>query len=79
MGEYIVNGEVVSVEESRPTALDIKRQSGSQPNDWVMATMPGNKVLKLEDHEALPVEAVDYSVVAPFTYGRRPVADGSYE
>lgn len=69
MGDYIVNGEVISVEEARPTAWDVKLRSGSQPGDWVMATMPGNKVLKLEDHEALPAEALDFSVVAPFTYG----------
>lgn len=69
MGDYIVNGEVISVDEARPTARDVKLRCGAQPGDWVMATMPGNKVLKLEDHENLPADAVDFSVVAPFTYG----------
>jgi hypothetical protein len=79
MGEYVVNGEVVSVEEARPTPRDLKQKAGAQPNDWVMATLPGNKVLKVEDHETLPADAIDYSIVAPFTYGQLTSRGATHE
>jgi hypothetical protein len=69
MGNYIVNGEVVDVREDRPTAADLKRHSKSVLSDWVMASMPDGQIVKLEDHKPLPAQAVDYSVVTPFTYG----------
>jgi hypothetical protein len=69
MGNYIVNGEVVDMREDRPTAADLKRHSKSVLSDWVMASMPDGQIVKLEDHKPLPVHAVDYSVVTPFTYG----------
>jgi hypothetical protein len=69
MGNYLVNGEVIDVREERPTAADLKRHANSVLSDWVMASMPNGQIVKLEDHKPLPVEAVDYSVVTPFTYG----------
>jgi hypothetical protein len=69
MGNYIVNGEVVEVREERPTAADLKRHSKSVLSDWVMASMPDGQIVKIEDHKPLPANAVDYSVVTPFTYG----------
>jgi hypothetical protein len=69
MGNYIVNGEVVDVREERPTAADLKRRSKSVLSDWVMASMPDGQIVKIEDNRPLPANAVDYSVVTPFTYG----------
>ncbi|MFY9808802.1 MAG: hypothetical protein WCC38_06530 [Pseudonocardiaceae bacterium] len=69
MGNYIVNGEVVDVRGERPTAADLKREANTVLSDWVMASMPNGQIVKLEDHKPLPVNAVDYSVVTPFTYG----------
>jgi hypothetical protein len=69
MGNYIVNGEVVDVREERPTAADLKRYSKSVLSDWVMASMPDGQIVKIEDNRPLPANAVDYSVVTPFTYG----------
>jgi hypothetical protein len=69
MGDYIVNGEVISVQEPRPTAQDLKVRVGAQPADWVMAALRSGKVLQLGNDELLPAEALDYSIVAPFTYG----------
>jgi len=69
MGNYIVNGEVVDVREERPTAADLKRHSKSVLSDWVMASMPDGQIVKIEDNKPLPPNAVDYSVVTPFTYG----------
>lgn len=69
MGNYMVNGEIIDVREEQPTAADLKRHSKSVLSDWVMASMPNGKIVKLEDHKPLPASAVDYSVVTPFTYG----------
>ncbi len=69
MGNYLVNGEVIEVREGQPTAADLKRHSKSVLSDWVMASMPNGQIVKLEDHKPLPADAVDYSVVTPFTYG----------
>jgi hypothetical protein len=69
MGNYIVNGEVIDVRGEQPTAADLKRQANSVLSDWVMASMPNGQIVKLEDHRPLPANAVDYSVVTPFTYG----------
>jgi hypothetical protein len=69
MGNFIVNGEVVDVRETQPTAADLKRHSKSVLSDWVMASMPNGQIVKLEDHKPLPANAVDFSVVTPFTYG----------
>ncbi|HKR47963.1 MAG TPA: hypothetical protein VJT72_00015 [Pseudonocardiaceae bacterium] len=69
MGNYIVNGEVIDVREELPTAADLKRHTRSVLSDWVMASMPNGQIVKLEDHRPLPADAVDYSVVTPFTYG----------
>ncbi|MGH7928984.1 MAG: hypothetical protein ACREQV_14440 [Candidatus Binatia bacterium] len=69
MGEYIVNGDIIDVREDRPTAAHLKQYANSVPTDWVMASMPGGEIVKLEDHQALPANVVDYSVVTPFTYG----------
>jgi hypothetical protein len=38
-------------------------------SDWVMASMPDGQIVKIEDNKPLPPNAVDYSVVTPFTYG----------
>jgi hypothetical protein len=70
MGEYIVNGEVIDVREDRPTATHLKRHANSVSSDWVMATLPGGEIVKVEDHELLPTNALDYSIVTPFTYGQ---------
>lgn len=69
MGKYVVNGEVVDIQEDRPTALDLKNNAGSVLTDWVMAKLPSGEVVKLEDHEALPSDATDYRIHAPFIYG----------
>ena len=69
MGNYIVNGEVVDVREERPTAADLKRHSKGVLSDWVMASMPDGQIVKIEDNKPLPPNALDYSVVPPFTYG----------
>ncbi|MGH3963759.1 MAG: hypothetical protein ACRDRY_10965 [Pseudonocardiaceae bacterium] len=70
MGNYLVNGEIIDMREGQPTAADLKRHSKSVLSDWVMASMPNGQIVKLEDHKPLPADAVDYSVVTPFTYGR---------
>lgn len=69
MGNYIVNGEIIEVREAQPTASDLKRHTKSVWSDWVMASMPDGQIVKLEDHKPLPTDALDYSVVTPFTYG----------
>ncbi|PKW15052.1 hypothetical protein A8926_2730 [Saccharopolyspora spinosa] len=69
LGRYIVNGEVIDVREDQPTAKQLKAQTQSVPGDWVMANMPGGEVVKLDDRDPLPANAVDYSIVTPFTYG----------
>ena len=69
MGNYMVNGEIIDVREEQPTAADLKRHSKSVLSDWVMASMPNGKIVKLENDKPLPANAVDYSVVTPFTYG----------
>lgn len=69
MGEYVVNGEVIDVREDRPTAAHLKQYANSVPTDWVMASMPGGEIVKLEDRQVLPANAIDYSIVTPFTYG----------
>lgn len=71
MGNYLVNGQIIDVREGQPTAADLKRHSQSVLSDWVMASMSDGQIVKLEDHKPLPADAVDYSVVTPFTYGRR--------
>jgi hypothetical protein len=68
MGQYVINGDVVDLQEEKPTAADLKRETGCPPEDWVMATMPGGEVQKLSDTQLLPKEA-DFSIVPPFTYG----------
>ncbi|MCP3797972.1 hypothetical protein NLX83_01745 [Allokutzneria sp. A3M-2-11 16] len=70
MGKYVVNGEVVEVKKDQPTALDLKEGIGSVRSDWVMASLPNGEVLRLNDDEALPSEATDFSIVTPFIYGR---------
>lgn len=70
MGEYIVNGEVIDIRESAPTAADLKRHSNSPAGDWVMANRSNGKTIQLHDQEPLPVDVIDYSIVTPFTYGR---------
>jgi hypothetical protein len=70
MGQYVVNGEVVDLREDRPTAASLKLAAGSPAQDWVMATMPGGQVQKLNDNERLPAEAEELSIVPAFTYGR---------
>jgi hypothetical protein len=69
MGEYVVNGEVIDLRQDRPTAADLKRAAGSPASDWVMATMVGGQVQKLQDTEALPAAAEDLSIVPAFQYG----------
>ncbi len=69
MGNYMVNGEIIDVREDRPTAADLKRHTNSVLSDWVMASMPDGQIVKLDDHKPLPADAVDYSVVTPFSYG----------
>jgi hypothetical protein len=69
MGSYIVNGEIIDVREAQPTAGDLKHHTKSVLSDWVMASMPNGQIVKLEDHKPLPADALDYSVVTPFTYG----------
>lgn len=71
MGNYLVNGQIIDVREEWPTAVDLKRHSKSVLSDWVMASMPDGQIVKIEDHRPLPADAVDYSVVTPFTYGRQ--------
>lgn len=77
MGRF-VNGEVIDVREDQPTAKQLKAQAKSVPSDWVMANMPGGEVVKLDDEDPLPANAVDYSIVTPFTYGsaEAEVCDG---
>jgi hypothetical protein len=70
MGTYLINGEVVDIRQDVPTAADAKRAVGSSANDWVMATMPGGQVVKLNDTDALPAQAEDLSIVPAFQYGR---------
>ena len=69
MGNYMVNGEIIDVRGEQPTAADLKRQANSVLSDWVMASMPNGQIVKVDDHKPLPPNAVDYSVVTPFTYG----------
>lgn len=69
MGHYIVNGEVIDVRDEQPTARDLKRNSNSVSTDWVMANMASGETVKLEDHDLLPANAVNYSTIVPFTYG----------
>jgi hypothetical protein len=69
MGKYVINGEVVDLREDAPTAADVKRATGSPQADWVMATMPGGQVVKLNDTDRLPAEAEDLSIVPAFQYG----------
>lgn len=69
MGQYVVNGEVVDLREARPTAADLKRATASPAEDWVMATMPGGQVQKVQDVEVLPAGAEDLSIVPAFRYG----------
>ncbi len=54
MGKYVVNGEVIDIQEDRPTALDLKKNAGSVATDWVMAKLPSGEILKLDDREVLP-------------------------
>jgi hypothetical protein len=70
MGTYLINGEVVDLRQDVPTAADAKRAAGSSANDWVMATMPGGQVVKLNDTDVLPAQAEDLSIVPAFQYGR---------
>jgi len=69
MGKYVVNGQVVDLQEARPTAADLKRAAGSPAGDWVMATMPGGQIQKVEDMDVLPGQAEDLSIVPAFQYG----------
>lgn len=70
MGTYVINGEPVDLREDVPTAAAVKRAVGSPAGDWVMATMPGGQVVKLNDADAVPSHAEDLSVVPAFQYGR---------
>ena len=69
MGQYVVNGEVIDLRQDQPTAADLKRGAGSPQADWVMATMPGGQVRKLQDADVLPAGAEDLSIVPAFQYG----------
>lgn len=70
MGQYVVNGEVVDVRESPATAAGLKKQLGAPANDWVMASMPGGQVVKLNDQDMLPVRAETLSIVPAYEYGQ---------
>lgn len=69
MGDYIVNGEVISVREERPTAQTLKAAAGSTPTDWVMASMPSGEMVQVHDDALLPNDATRYSIVPKFRYG----------
>jgi hypothetical protein len=69
VGRYVVNGEVIDLSQDRPTAIDLKRAAGSPSGDWVMATLSGGQVHQLKDHDILPAEAEQLSIVPAFTYG----------
>jgi hypothetical protein len=69
MGQYVINGVVVDIRQEPPTAADLKRAAGSQSGDWVMATMPGGQVVKLNDTDLVPSAAEDLSIVPAFQYG----------
>lgn len=69
MGQYVINGQVVDIRSDHPTAADVKHATGSQPGDWVMATMPGGQVQKLNDADPIPVRTEDLSIVPAFEYG----------
>ena len=69
MGQYVINGVPVNLREDVPTAADAKRAAGSPAGDWVMATMPGGQVVKLNDTDVLPSQAEDFSIVPAFQYG----------
>jgi hypothetical protein len=69
MGTYVINGEPVDLREDPPTAAAVKRAVGSPAGDWVMATMPGGQVVKLNDMDVVPSQAEDLSVVPAFQYG----------
>lgn len=70
MGDYIVNGEVVPINKTNPTASDLKQASGAQPSDWVMSSGPDGKMVQIADGQALPSSANDFSVVPSFHYGK---------
>jgi hypothetical protein len=53
MGQYVINGDVVDLLEEKPTAADLKRETGCPPEDWVMVTVPGGEVQKLSDTQLL--------------------------
>jgi hypothetical protein len=68
VARYVINGEVVDLKVDRPTVADIKRAAGSPPGDWVMASLPGGQVEKLNDHE-FPPDGAELSIVPAFQYG----------
>lgn len=70
MGQYVVNGEVIDIRGDRPTAADVKQVAGAPAADWVMAVMPGGKVVRLRDAEVVPAETESLSTTVPFSYGR---------
>ncbi len=69
MGQYVINGQVVDIREDRPTAADVKHATGTPGADWVMATMPGGQVQKLNDADLIPANVQDLSIVPAFEYG----------
>ena len=69
MGSYIVNGDEVVLKGMNPTARDLKIETGRPPRHWVMAKMPGGKMVQLGDNQTLPVEAEFFTVVLPHRYG----------
>lgn len=72
MGQYLVNGELVEMRETNPTAEQLRTRAGGSERDWVMAAMPDGKIVKLDDAQALPKEAQDFSIVPAFEYGTTP-------
>lgn len=69
MGQIIVNGEIVDLDERTATAADLKNAAGTPSTDWVMANMPTGKVQQLRDTDRLPVGVNDYTITPAFTYG----------
>ena len=64
-----MTGEVSHGRVWRPPAADLRVHADGGLSYCAMARRANVQIVKLEDHKPLPTNAVDYSVVMPFTYG----------
>lgn len=67
--QLIVNSRAVDIAVDAITAGQLKEELQAERNAWVVITR-ANRSQQLADHEVIPAEAEQVSIVPAFQYGR---------